>query len=274
MAEGDLEPQAPLPAAAPPTEAPAAPLAAELGTVEHPMVAPPPTGVVATRLIEVAVLPAGRGTAVRIAGDGEFRYSTFALGDPYRFVLDLAGVVDDARRSTVAVDSADVERVRVAQFKPAPNPVSRVVFDLRAAAVPQVERGADGLTVRFGPPAESLAGRRRRAGAGAENGTRHDAQGGGEAVPAASRAMPAPKPPAAEAPEEPAELQVEAPPSRRSSPPPPPPERRGRSAAEAPSRVAPRRARRRAARAAPPAAGAVGASGRPATSISSAPSRR
>ena len=216
-------------------EPPAAPPVAGLGTPEHPMVAPPPTGVAATRLIEVAVASAGRGTAVHIAGDGEFRYSTFALGDPYRFVLDLDGVVNDARRSTVPVDSAEVERVRVAQFKPAPNPVSRVVFDLHTAAVPQIERGPDGLIVRFGPPAESLASSAATGGAGAENGTRRDAQGGAEAVPAAPRQMLPKEPAAEEIPEQLVEEPVEEPAEPVVEQPPTPAEETGAAPAEAPA---------------------------------------
>jgi type IV pilus assembly protein PilQ len=208
---------------APAVEAPAAPAAsphgapADVGTVDHPAVAPPPTGVVASRLEGVEVLPDTRGTAVHVAGDGEFSYSTFALDDPYRFVIDLTGVVNDARRSTVVVDSAEVERVRMAQFKPAPSPVSRVVFDLREPAVPQIERGADGLIVRFGPPV--TAGERSAAvgGAGAESGSRPDAQGGSEAEPA--QAAPAPKPEAMQSAPPPPVAAAAPPPAEEPEPP-------------------------------------------------------
>lgn len=119
------------------------------GTPDRPAVAPAPSGVTATRLDAVEVLSAGGGAVIRIAGDGEFPYSTFALEEPERFVIDLQGVINRAARPTVSVEGSVVERVRVAQFKPYPQPVSRVVFDLRGQSVPVIERTADALVVSF-----------------------------------------------------------------------------------------------------------------------------
>jgi type IV pilus assembly protein PilQ len=164
-----------------------------VGTPDRPMMAPPPAGVPASRLEGIEVLAGGRGTEVRIDGDGEFAYSTFALDDPHRFVVDLAGVVNASRRSTVVVDAADVERVRIAQFKPFPEAVARVVFDLREPAAPQIERSGDGLIVRFGPPP---AAERTAAGElGAPGGGRAEVaevQGGSEGAPLPSAYRPAP----------------------------------------------------------------------------------
>jgi type IV pilus assembly protein PilQ len=84
-----------------------------------------------------------------IAGDGEFAYSTFRLEDPERFVVDLAGVLNVAPASTVPVGDGKVRRVRMAQFKPLPEPVSRVVFDLERPLAPVIERTAAGLGLRF-----------------------------------------------------------------------------------------------------------------------------
>ncbi len=88
---------------------------------------------------------------VRIAGDGEFPYSTFALSDPSRFVVDLQGVLNRSPRSTVTVAGAGsaVQRVRVAQFKPAPKAVARVVFDLKQSVVPRIDRSPQALVVSF-----------------------------------------------------------------------------------------------------------------------------
>ena len=119
------------------------------GTPDRPAVAPAPSGVAATRLDAIEVLSSGGGAVIRIAGDGEFPYSTFALDQPERFVIDLQGVINRAARPTVSVDGSVVERVRVAQFKPYPQPVSRVVFDLRGESVPVIERTADALVVSF-----------------------------------------------------------------------------------------------------------------------------
>ncbi|HXO28598.1 MAG TPA: AMIN domain-containing protein, partial [Thermoanaerobaculia bacterium] len=112
------------------------------GTPDQPAVAPAPGGTPATRLESIEVVPAeGGGTVVRIAGDGEFPYSTFALSEPSRFVVDLQGVLNRSPRSTVTVAGAGsaVQRVRVAQFKPAPKAVARVVFDLKQSVVPRIE---------------------------------------------------------------------------------------------------------------------------------------
>jgi type IV pilus assembly protein PilQ len=125
------------------------------GTPDKPMVAPPPKGSAATRLENIEVLASNGGAVVRIAGDGEFPYSTFVLSEPRRFVIDLDGVMNRSGRSTQQVEGSVIERVRVAQFKPAPKPVSRVVFDLRGDSLPTIERTGDALVVSF--PSDSGA---------------------------------------------------------------------------------------------------------------------
>jgi type IV pilus assembly protein PilQ len=134
--------------AAPATAAPSAPLAAA-GTPDQPMTGPAPAGSAATQLQAVEVLASTGGAVIRIAGDGEFPYSTFLLQEPERFVIDLQGVVNNSPRSSMSVDGGVVERVRVAQFKPLPNPVARVVFDLSSETVPVVERTPEALVVSF-----------------------------------------------------------------------------------------------------------------------------
>ncbi len=123
-----------------------------LGTPEEPFVGPPPTGVAASQLFSIDVLSQGDPTVVRISGDGEFAYSTFRLENPERFVVDLTGVVNTAGSETLPVASDQVDQIRIGQFKPRPDPVSRVVFDLHRAAAPSIERTADGLTVTFTTP--------------------------------------------------------------------------------------------------------------------------
>jgi len=153
---------APAPPVAAPKPAPAAALASA-GTPDNPVQSlAPADSAKATRLNKVEAVTADGETTFVVAGDGEFSYSTFRLENPERLVLDLAGVLNTTSQATVPVNSALVERVRVAQFKPRPEPVSRVVFDLKQASVPTIERDATGLKVRFGTgaapaPAESLA---------------------------------------------------------------------------------------------------------------------
>ena len=120
--------------------------AEDYGTPEKPRRGPTPVGRAATKLKSVDALPDG---SVRVQGDGEFTYSTFRLEEPPRFVIDLEGVSNAGAAALVPVGDGPVRRVRTAQFKPAPSPVSRVVFDLATASVPEIERSASGLTVRF-----------------------------------------------------------------------------------------------------------------------------
>jgi type IV pilus assembly protein PilQ len=156
-----MAPASPPPAVSAAREAPAPPssptpvtsAAGRAGTPDEPAVAPAPSGAPATRLENVEVLGAeasgGGGVVVRISGDGEFPYSTFALSDPSRFVLDLQGVVNRSSHSTIMVQGGVVQRVRVAQFKPGPKGVARVVFDLRQGSVPRIERTPQALVVSF-----------------------------------------------------------------------------------------------------------------------------
>ncbi len=132
--------------AAPVPAAPLAPMAS--GTPDRPVVGPPPVGALASRLDAIQV--AGTAT-IELAGDGEFGYSTFRLENPERFVLDLPGVVNASPTAAVTVAGDLLDRVRVAQFKPRPEPVSRVVFDLKGPSAPFIERTPAGLRVSFAP---------------------------------------------------------------------------------------------------------------------------
>ncbi len=152
-------PPAPAPpaVAARPMPTTAAPPASAAGTPEAPYVAPRPAGVVATRLENVEVVGQAAGTQVRIQGDGDFVYSTFQLADPARFVIDLQGVVNASPRATVTGPGDVLERVRIAQFKAQPAPVSRVVLDLAANVVPQLASTGEGLLVSFGETTADVA---------------------------------------------------------------------------------------------------------------------
>ena len=122
-----------------------APASADPVTTPGPM----PDGVPASQLQNVEVSIADQQTMVKVLGDGEFYYSTFTLQAPERFVIDLIGVVNTAPLSSISADGGLVDRVRVAQFKPQPELVSRVVVDLNSPAAAQVERVPDGLVLTF-----------------------------------------------------------------------------------------------------------------------------
>jgi type IV pilus assembly protein PilQ len=111
--------------------------------------APPATGLPATRLLGVESITTAEGAGLRILGDGEFNYSTFELENPPRFVIDLKGVVNTSPRSSLAIEGSAVSQVRMAQFEPYPNPVTRVVLDLAEDSVPTIGRGPDGLVLSF-----------------------------------------------------------------------------------------------------------------------------
>lgn len=148
------EPDRPADAPAATTQAAAPRATGSAGTPDQPASGPAPAGSAATRIEGIEVLTSDGGAVIRIAGDGEFPYSTFALEAPSRFVIDLDGVINRSPRATMTVDGGVVERVRVAQFKPR---VSRVVFDLRSAVVPVIERTADALVVSFPAAGEAVA---------------------------------------------------------------------------------------------------------------------
>lgn len=147
LSTASLEPLDPEPTPLPASRAQAS--VQRTGTADNPVVAPPPSGSAATTLEGVEVVSSGEETVLRVTGDGEFRYSFFSLDNPHRFVVDLDGVVNQSRQTAVQVASPVVDRVRIAQFKPFPDPVSRVVFDLTRSSVPRIERTANGLLVRF-----------------------------------------------------------------------------------------------------------------------------
>lgn len=153
--EAEAPPPAP-PQPARPEPAPAR-VAESPGTAENPRRGPEPTGAPASRLSGITVDTAGDTLAVEIQGDGQFAYSTFHLTDPDRFVVDLEGVVNRAQRSVVPVETGPLARVRVAQFRPFPEPVSRVVLDLTERGFPEIERTPDALVLRFGSQPQAAA---------------------------------------------------------------------------------------------------------------------
>ena len=120
------------------------------GTPEEPLAGPAPTGVPATQLFDIEVLSGGDAAVIEVSGDGEFRFSSFKLENPDRFVIDLDGVVNTSSRATVTVGGGVVDRIRIGQFRPRPDAVTRVVFDLETTVPPAIESNADGLIVSFG----------------------------------------------------------------------------------------------------------------------------
>lgn len=148
--------------AAPEVKTDAAPKAdtphAEVLAESHPVVPEPvatsePVPVSPNKARNVRKIEAsGSGPDVRviIAGDGALNYKSFLLKDPERLVLDIQGVKDAASKKSVNVPDAVVKRVRVAQFKGGPDPVTRVVLDLAQKADYHIAAEGDRLLVSFG----------------------------------------------------------------------------------------------------------------------------
>jgi len=90
------------------------------------------------------------GNAVQIAADGDIAYNAFNLEKPSRVVIDLNGVTDKVAKGAISVGGAVVKKIRVAQFKGAPEPVTRVVLDLGAKSAYKVTKDGNGLVVTFG----------------------------------------------------------------------------------------------------------------------------
>ena len=110
-----------------------------------------PVAPAASSLLDVRAGSGGGETTISLRGDGELQYSTLTLTTPHRFVVDLPGVAVGFAR-TIAVGNDLVRRVRVAQFKPGPAPVGRIVVDLEPEARVEVQRRNGALHIRVRRP--------------------------------------------------------------------------------------------------------------------------
>jgi type IV pilus assembly protein PilQ len=101
----------------------------------------------ATVLEEVRV----QDDAIVLRGNGAFSYKAFALEAPYRMVVDVLGVTYvRGYRMIPAGRHPYVQRVRVSQFRTAPQAAARVVLDLYAPADYRVVERDEGLMVLLG----------------------------------------------------------------------------------------------------------------------------
>jgi type IV pilus secretin PilQ/predicted competence protein len=102
----------------------------------------------------------GSGTSmeVQLAADGDLAYNAFKLASPARLVIDLTGVKDKLAKNVVNVPPGGVvKKIRIAQFKSSPDPVTRVVLDLDQAADYHIVKVGDRLQVSFGEAAKIAA---------------------------------------------------------------------------------------------------------------------
>jgi type IV pilus secretin PilQ/predicted competence protein len=143
-----------------PASAPAIEPVAEVAkpAIEPAVVAEPlPLTARARVLRKIETSGAGAAMEVSIATDGDVTYNTFKLQGPARAVIDLDGINNKLAKNIINVSDPVVKRIRVSQFKGAPQPVTRVVLDLDDNATYQVTKTATGLHVTFGASAIATA---------------------------------------------------------------------------------------------------------------------
>src|SRR3954451_13938197 len=99
----------------------------------------------ATVLKKIETSGAGGAINVRLATDGDVAYNAFKLEKPSRIVIDLTGVNDKLAKNIINVSDPLVKRIRVSQFKSAPEPVTRVVLDVEETASYHVTKSGDAL---------------------------------------------------------------------------------------------------------------------------------
>jgi type IV pilus assembly protein PilQ len=119
---------------------------------------PRPAATVGTAASLLAVEPVqvGDGVVVSLYGDRAIDGRAFVLPDPARVVIDLPGVINRVDRHVFAVNAPLVRRVRVAQYRAVPEPITRVVIDLEADAGYAIEATNDGAVIRVGPDPHAM----------------------------------------------------------------------------------------------------------------------
>ncbi|HEU5163692.1 MAG TPA: type IV pilus secretin PilQ [Thermoanaerobaculia bacterium] len=104
----------------------------------------------ATRLSAVRTSGSGSSFVVEMEGNGRLDYKEFKLTEPLRLVFDITGTTNKVRGATIPVGDPLVRQIRVAQFKPEPNAVTRVVLDLDEYTGYKVTREGSRLRIHFG----------------------------------------------------------------------------------------------------------------------------
>lgn len=102
------------------------------------------------RLVDLRVQRVGEGVQIDLDANAPLAGRAFRLSSPERLVVDLDGVVNVVPRQVYSVGSPLVRRVRVAQFKGHPDPVTRLVVDLERGAEYRLESSASGGVLAVG----------------------------------------------------------------------------------------------------------------------------
>ncbi|HEV8336976.1 MAG TPA: type IV pilus secretin PilQ [Candidatus Polarisedimenticolia bacterium] len=115
----------------------------------------------ATALLSVVAKGPDSQRTVQLKTNGKVSYKAFELKNPERLVIDMEGIrsqVPPAQRS-MQPKSDFLEKIRVAQFATAPQPVARVVFDMKSSRAYDIHPTPAGLTVDFSDAVASRQGR-------------------------------------------------------------------------------------------------------------------
>jgi len=108
-----------------------------------------PTANPATMLSAMDISGADETPVVSFAGDGTLAYESFELESPDRLVVDFQGVRNGLSAKEVAVGAGGVRGIRVSQYKTAPTPITRVVFDLSGPLQYHLEETGGHIEVHF-----------------------------------------------------------------------------------------------------------------------------
>jgi len=109
-------------------------------------------------LLDVRVQPdANSGPRVILDADGTVEFESFVLDGPDRLVIDLPGVISRLDTPRFVVDDGGVVRVRAAQHRLEPTPVTRVVFDLDGPRPYQIDQTGSSIVIDFGEPPTPMA---------------------------------------------------------------------------------------------------------------------
>jgi len=146
----DVAAAEPAAAGSPATEPRPAPGAAVVTATDLATVAANvPRGEAARALERVDVSGTGGNAIVSLLGDGALVVRDFALENPPRIVLDVAGVRAQVPRRVIP-GAGPVLRARISQFKTSPERVARVVIDLDRTRPYRTDRDGERVLVRLG----------------------------------------------------------------------------------------------------------------------------
>lgn len=97
-----------------------------------------------------------------ITKSGTVEVREFRMDDPPRLVVDFVGAAHGIAEPVLEGDGVFVERVRSSQFAAAPDPVARVVFDLKGSPAYRLRNDEGSVTIEFFAGAEAASAKAPR----------------------------------------------------------------------------------------------------------------